>query len=79
MGSDIPVQALQVDSVKAGMTEDIADQCFYSVGAIAFTPIVTVANDNTHFGFASALIDVVISAVANVLAVFSFYSKGESS
>ena len=75
MGSNVPIQSLQMNPVEVCLTEDIVDQGSYRIGTIALIPVITVANRDTQLGFALSLINAIISAVTDVLAIQSLYSK----
>ena len=60
------------------MLEDMADEGIYGTGAVALIPVSAVANNNTQLGFALSLINGVIGAVANVLAIRGLYGEALS-
>ena len=74
-GSGVPIQGFQVDSLEVCLVENIVEQSGCSLSAVAFTPVVRVTNHNAQFGLTISFIDVVISAIADVLAVQGFYSE----
>src|SRR5437868_6609441 len=69
LGARVPVERLQVDAAEARRFDDADDQRLHRVGAVAATPVVTLADRDTDFGFTAYGIDVVVHGVADVASV----------
>ena len=69
LGSSVPIQGLQVNSLEVCLVENMIDQGGYGISPIALIPVVTVANHNTQFGFAFSLINVRLCANTNMLTI----------
>lgn len=64
----VPFQRPEIDAPEVQFGEDVVDQGVDGIGAIAFVPVITVADEDADLGFAPVIVHVVIGATADVFA-----------
>ena len=65
----VPFQCVKVNAGDGGGGKNVIEQGVHGVGAIAFAPILAVSYHNAQLGFALPQVDIIVHAVADVLAV----------
>ena len=74
-GPTIPTQGVKVDTIQESCGENISQQRVNGIRAVSFSPVSTIADHNTHLGFATLGVDIVVHTVAYVSTVVGVNGK----